>query len=148
MKSTRLARGARTRNLKKLFRGTNSALSRPESRTRFPARAWEKQKMAANSYEKFPGSGSRASQTKRCGTRSDGWVHRARKGRKMSWLINGHVRLINGLSTTNHNTVSRGATSTHKYQLCVARVYTAHRAWRATKGERRGHTPNPRFNRA
>jgi len=38
----------------------------------------------------------------------------------MSWLINGHVRLINRLSTTNHGMALRGYE--HKYQLCVART--------------------------
>ena len=50
----------------------------------------------------------------------------------MSWLINGHVRLINGLATTNHGMETRGYE--HKYQLCVTR--TAHRPG-ATKGARR-----------
>lgn len=54
------------------------------------------------------------------------------RSREMSWLINGHVRLINGLSTTNHGMASRGYE--HKYQLCVTR--TAHRP-RALEGARR-----------
>lgn len=47
----------------------------------------------------------------------------------MSWLINSHVRLINGLATTNHGMETRGYE--HKYQLCVTR--TAHRPG-ATEG--------------
>jgi len=50
----------------------------------------------------------------------------------MSLLINSHVRLINGLSTTNHGMASRGYE--HKYQLCVTR--TAHRPG-ALEGARR-----------
>lgn len=51
---------------------------------------------------------------------------------EMSWLINGHVRLINGLATTNHGMETRGYE--HKYQLCVTR--TTHRP-EATEGARR-----------